>query len=70
MDLLAQRRRRPIAVFAASRARQNRLPNPLQPTATFPEQQEIERLHREVNKLKAEQDILKMAIAFFAMEAT
>lgn len=35
-----------------------------------PEQQEIERLRREVNKLKAEQDILKKAAAFFAREAT
>ena len=29
-----------------------------------PEQQEIERLRREVNKLKAERDILKKATAF------
>ena len=35
-----------------------------------PEQQEIERLRREVNKLKAERDILKKAAAFFAREAT
>jgi transposase len=35
-----------------------------------PEQQEIERLKREVNKLKAERDILKKAAAFFAGEAT
>ena len=35
-----------------------------------PEQQEIERLRREVNKLKAERDILKKATAFFAKEAT
>jgi transposase len=35
-----------------------------------PEQQEIERLRREVNKLKAERDILKKAAAFFAKEAT
>jgi transposase-like protein len=35
-----------------------------------PEQQEIERLRREVVKLKAERDILKMAAAFFAKEAT
>lgn len=34
------------------------------------EQQEIERLRREVNKLKAERDILKKAAAFFAREAT
>ena len=34
------------------------------------EQQEIERLRREVNKLKAERDILKKATAFFAKEAT
>jgi transposase len=34
-----------------------------------PEQLEIERLRREVNKLKAERDILKKA-AFFAREAT
>jgi transposase len=34
-----------------------------------PEQQEIERLRREVHKLKAERDILKAA-AFFAKEAT
>jgi transposase len=35
-----------------------------------PEQQEIERLRREVTKLKAERDILKKAAAFFAKEAT
>ncbi len=35
-----------------------------------PEQQEIERLRREVNKLKAERDILKKAAAYFAREVT
>lgn len=35
-----------------------------------PESQEIERLRREVHKLKAERDILKKAAAFFAREAT
>jgi hypothetical protein len=35
-----------------------------------PEQQEIERLRREVHKLNAERDILKKAAAFFAKEAT
>lgn len=35
-----------------------------------PEHHEIERLRREVNKLKAERDILKKAAAFFAREAT
>jgi len=35
-----------------------------------PEQQEIERLRREVAKLKAERDILKKAAAFFAKEST
>ena len=35
-----------------------------------PEQQEIERLRREVQKLKAERDILKKAAAYFAREAT
>jgi len=35
-----------------------------------PEQQEIERLRREVNKLKAERDILKTAAAYFAREVT
>ena len=35
-----------------------------------PEQLEIERLRREVNKLKAERDILKKAAAYFAREAT
>ena len=35
-----------------------------------PEQLEIERLRREVNKLRAERDILKKAAAFFAREAT
>ena len=35
-----------------------------------PEQQEIERLRREVIRLKAERDILKRAAAFFAREAT
>ena len=35
-----------------------------------PEQLEIERLRRDVNKLKAERDILKKAAAFFAKEAT
>jgi transposase len=34
-----------------------------------PEQQEIERLRREVTKLKAERDILKKAAAYFAREA-
>jgi transposase len=34
-----------------------------------PEQLEIERLRREVTKLKAERDILKKAAAFFAREA-
>ena len=47
------------------------------PTDAFPghgqmksEQLEIERLRREVTKLKAERDILKKAAAFFAREAT
>ena len=47
------------------------------PTQSFPghgqmkpEQQEIERLRREVTRLKAERDILKKAAAFFAKEAT
>ena len=35
-----------------------------------PEQQEIERLRRENNRLRAERDILKKAAAFFAKEAT
>lgn len=35
-----------------------------------PEQLEIERLRREVTKLKAERDILKKAAAFFAREST
>jgi transposase len=35
-----------------------------------PEQLEIERLRREVNKLKAERDILKKAAAYFAKEST
>ena len=35
-----------------------------------PEQQEIERLRREVVRLKAERDILKKATAFFAKEST
>ena len=35
-----------------------------------PEHLEIERLRREVTKLKAERDILKKAAAFFAREAT
>lgn len=34
-----------------------------------PEQLEIERLRREVTKLKAERDILKEAAAYFAREA-
>ncbi len=34
-----------------------------------PEQQEIERLRREVVKLKAERDILKKAAAYFAKES-
>ena len=34
-----------------------------------PEQQEIERLRREVIKLKAERDILKKAAAYFAKES-
>jgi transposase len=35
-----------------------------------PEQQEIERLRREVIRLKAERDILKKAAAYFAKEST
>jgi len=35
-----------------------------------PEQLEIERLRREVTKLKAERDILKKAAAYFAREST
>ena len=35
-----------------------------------PEQPEIERLRREVIKVKAERDILKKAAAFFAKEST
>ena len=35
-----------------------------------PEQLEIERLRREVQRLKAERDILKKAAAYFAKEAT
>lgn len=35
-----------------------------------PEQLEIERLRREVIRLKAERDILKKAAAFFAKEST
>ena len=35
-----------------------------------PEQQEIQRLRREVIRLKAERDILKKATAFFAKEST
>lgn len=35
-----------------------------------PEQLEIDRLRREVAKLKAQRDILKKAAAFFAREAT
>lgn len=35
-----------------------------------PEQLEIERLRREVARLKAERDILKKAAAFFAREST
>ena len=34
-----------------------------------PEQVEIERLRREVTKLKAERDILKKAAAYFAKES-
>jgi transposase len=35
-----------------------------------PEQLEIDRLRREVAKLKAERDILKEAAAYFAREST
>ena len=35
-----------------------------------PEQAEIAQLKREVNKLKAERDILKKAAAYFAKEST
>ena len=34
-----------------------------------PEQQEIERLRREITKLKAERDILKKAAAYFAKDS-
>ncbi len=37
---------------------------------TKPEQLEIERLRREVAKLRAERDILKKAAAYFAKEST
>jgi transposase len=35
-----------------------------------PEQQEIDRLRKEVARLRAERDILKKAAAFFAKEST
>ena len=35
-----------------------------------PDQLEVERLRREVRKLKAERDILKKAAAYFAKELT
>ena len=35
-----------------------------------PDQLEVERLRREVRKLKAERDILKKAAAYFAKEST
>ena len=35
-----------------------------------PDQQEIDRLRKEVAKLKAERDILKKAAAYFAREVT
>lgn len=35
-----------------------------------PDQLELERLRREVIKLKAERDILKKAVAYFAKEST
>ncbi len=35
-----------------------------------PDQAEVERLRREVTRLKAERDILKKAAAFFAKEST
>jgi transposase len=35
-----------------------------------PDQVEVERLRREVQKLKAERDILKKAAAYFAKEST
>ena len=35
-----------------------------------PEQQEIDRMRKEVAKLKAERDILKKAAAYFAREVT
>ena len=34
-----------------------------------PEQQEIERLRRELAKMKAERDILKKAAAYFARDS-
>jgi transposase len=37
---------------------------------TKPDQLEVERLRREVQKLKAERDILKKAAAYFAKEST
>ena len=40
------------------------------PGVMKPEQQEIERLRREVIRLKAERDILKKATAFFVKEST
>jgi len=40
------------------------------PITMRPEQLELERLRREVIKLKAERDILKKAAAYFAKEST
>jgi transposase len=40
------------------------------PGQVKPEQAEIDRLRREVAKLKAERDILKKAAAYFARDAT
>lgn len=40
------------------------------PGVMKPEQAEIERLRREVQKLKAERDILKKAAAYFAKDHT
>jgi transposase len=64
LDLHANLLRKWVRDFATDP--QHAFPGPGQ---MKPEQLEIERLRREVHKLKAERDILKKAAAYFAREA-
>ena len=64
-------RERGVSVAQAARdldIHSNLLRNWVKALATDPQQLEIDRLRREVTKLKAERDILKKAAAYFAKD--